>query len=188
MKIGGIEFVTYAALSDAYENVYTLLRHTYEYNGNNNSTMTVQYGRGEEFDLSESDLEEMAAKLNRNPEEKIVAETLFRDICEKYGLMLVSYEEMERLEQLYLPVALFDLFYGKTLGIIIGEEKWELRCTGNGFLTKIVNMPPGNAITASPMPYPYNAFELSKEELKKEIYDWIWENRKEILRQHPFYW
>lgn len=189
MKIGGIEFVTYTALSEAFENFYTLLRHSYDYNGNHNSTMNVQYGSGEEYDLSEEDLKDMAEELNRDPEEKIVAEMLYADICEQKGLMLVSYEEMEKLEELYFPHALFNLYDGQELNVVINNEKWSLYCKEESpFLSKIKDAPPESSLSIFRIPYPYNAFDLSKEELKKEICGWIWENRKEILKQYPFYW
>ena len=49
MQVGNINFVTWTYLSDAYENICTLLSHTYDYNGKLHSTLEVQYGDGEEF-------------------------------------------------------------------------------------------------------------------------------------------
>ena len=52
MVVGNIEFVAWTVLSDAFENMATLLSHTYSYNGRSNGTLSVQLGQGEEFDLT----------------------------------------------------------------------------------------------------------------------------------------
>ena len=49
MVVGNIEFVAWTVLSDAFENMATLLSHTYFYNGQSNGTLSVQLGQGEEF-------------------------------------------------------------------------------------------------------------------------------------------
>lgn len=42
MKIGNIDFVAWVELSDAFENLATLVCHTYNYNGQMNGTLSIR--------------------------------------------------------------------------------------------------------------------------------------------------
>ena len=99
MTIGTIDFVAWVELSDAFENLATLVSHTYDYNGHTNGTLSVQYGAGEEFDMSVEDYEKLEKKYpNWSMKERI--DYFFQNICEEQGLMLVEYCQLERLESL----------------------------------------------------------------------------------------
>ena len=99
MVIGNINFVSWTILSDAFENLATLIYHTYDYNGQLNGTLSIQYGNGEEYDMTVEDYEKLEKKYpNWSMNERI--DYFYQEICEKEGLMLVSYDQLEELEKL----------------------------------------------------------------------------------------
>lgn len=99
MRIGNIEFVAWTWLSDAFENLCTLISNSYNYDGKDHSTLEVQYGNGEEYDLYEEDYEMLEKKYpNWSQHERI--DYFYSEICEREGLMLVTYEQLEQLEEL----------------------------------------------------------------------------------------
>lgn len=99
MRIQNIEFVAWTLLSDAFENIATLLKHTYDYNGQMNGTLSVQYGNGEEFDLTGEEYEKLEKEFPNWELEKII-DFYYQEICEKQQLMLISYDQLEQLEHL----------------------------------------------------------------------------------------
>lgn len=99
MRIGNIEFVAWVELSDVFENLATLAYHTYNYNGQMNGTLSIQYGDSEEFDMTVEEYENLEKKYpNWTMEERI--DYFYQEICEKQGLMLVKYDQLEQLELL----------------------------------------------------------------------------------------
>jgi len=99
MRVGNIEFVAWTQLSDAFENLCTLIEHSYDYDGKIHSTLDVQYGNGEEYDMAVFEYEELERKYPKwSMNERI--DFYYSEICEKEGLMLISYEQLEQLEEL----------------------------------------------------------------------------------------
>lgn len=97
MRIGNVDFVAWVELSDSFENMATLLWHTYDYNGLKNGILSVQYGNGEEYDLTVDEYESLTQKYpNWNAKRRI--NHFYQKICEKQGLMLVEYEQLQQLE------------------------------------------------------------------------------------------
>lgn len=94
-----IEFVAWTLLSDAFENMATLLMHTYDYNGQMNGTLSVQYGNGEEFDMTVEEYEKLKKKFPSWEMKKII-DFYYQEVCEKQQLMLISYDQLEQLERL----------------------------------------------------------------------------------------
>ena len=99
MQVGNINFVTWTYLSDAYENICTLLSHTYDYNGKLHSTLEVLYGDGGEYDLTSKDYEMLVEKYPTLSDYKRI-EYFYADICEQEGIILLAYEQLEELEKL----------------------------------------------------------------------------------------
>ena len=99
MVVGNIEFVAWTVLSDAFENMATLLSHTYSYNGRSNGTLSVQLGQGEEFDLTMEEYKKLEEEYPKWDIDKII-DFYYQDVCKKQHLMLVSYDQLEQLEQL----------------------------------------------------------------------------------------
>lgn len=99
MVIGNIKFVSWTILSDAFENLATLIYHTYDYNGQMNGTLSIQYGNGEEYDMTVEAYEDLEKKHPNWSMDKII-DCFYQEICEKEGLMLVSYDQLEKLEKL----------------------------------------------------------------------------------------
>lgn len=99
MVVGNIEFVAWTVLSDVFENMATLLSHTYFYNGQSNGTLSVQLGQGEEFDLTMEEYKKLEEKYPKWDMNKRI-DFYYQDVCEKQHLMLVSYDQLEQLERL----------------------------------------------------------------------------------------
>ena len=99
MVVGNIEFVAWTVLSDAFENMATLLSHTYSYNGRSNGTLSVQLGQGEEFDLTMEEYKKLEEEYPKWDIDKII-DFYYQDVCKKQQLMLVSYDQLVQLEQL----------------------------------------------------------------------------------------
>ena len=99
MKIGNIDFVAWVELSDAFENLATLVCHTYNYNGQMNGTLSIRYGDSEEFDMTVEEYEILEKKYpNWNIEERI--DYFYQEIKKKKGLMLIKYDQLKQLELL----------------------------------------------------------------------------------------
>lgn len=101
MRIGDIDFVAWVELSDAFDNLATLVYHSYEYNRQMNGTLAIQYGNSEEFDMTVEDYEILEKEYpDWSMSERI--DYFFQNICDKQGIMLVNYYQLEKLEQLKL--------------------------------------------------------------------------------------
>lgn len=98
MKVGNIEFVAWTWLSDAYENFCTLVKNTYNYNGGFHSTMQVQYGCGEEYDLTEDKYKELEKEYPDWTEDERI-DFFYSEICDRENLVLVSYDQLGRIEE-----------------------------------------------------------------------------------------
>lgn len=97
MKLGKIEFVAWTYLSDAFENLCTLLQHSYDYDGKNHGTLDVQYGNGEEYDLTIEEYETLETKYpNWTENERI--NCYYETICEQEQLVLVTYDQLKQIE------------------------------------------------------------------------------------------
>ena len=99
MRIGNIDFVAWVGLSDAFENIATLVYHTYNYNGQMNGTLSIQYGDSEEFDMTDEEYETLEKKYPNWDIEKRI-DYFYQKICKKQGLMLVTYDQLAQLELL----------------------------------------------------------------------------------------
>lgn len=100
MILGNIRFLTMTELSDVYEAVYTLLENTYEYNGKLHSTAEITFYKGSfAYDLFEDEIERKAKEMNTN-NYHLVAETIYKEFCEKNNIMFLTYEDMEKLEKI----------------------------------------------------------------------------------------
>lgn len=100
MRVGNIDFVAWTMLSDAFENLCTLLYHTYDYNGQMNGTLSVQYGNGEEYDLTIEEYEKLEKKFPNWSMNEIIT-FYYEELCKKHDLMLIDYDQLEQLEELY---------------------------------------------------------------------------------------
>lgn len=100
MILGNVRILTMTELSDAYEAVYTLLEHTYEYDGKQHSTSDITFYNGSfAYDLFENEIKAKAKEMNTN-DYHLVAETIYREFCEKNNIMFLSYNDMEELERI----------------------------------------------------------------------------------------
>lgn len=98
MRIGNIDFVAWTWLSDAFENLCTLVYNTYNYDGKLHSTLEIQYGNGEEYDLTQDDYEELKSKYpNWTQNERI--DYFYSEICEKENIVLITYDQLEQIEE-----------------------------------------------------------------------------------------
>jgi hypothetical protein len=94
-----VRFVTWAFLSDVYENVATLLENTWDYDGDRHATLQVQAGMSEEFDLTPDEYDELVDEYpNYSDEERITF--FFERICRENNMVLLTYEQMEQLEKM----------------------------------------------------------------------------------------
>lgn len=103
MKIGNIDFVAWDELSDAFENLATLISHTYNYDGRLNEVLSVRYGDSGEFDMTVEDYNELEKKHPNWSADEII-NCFYQDICDEKNLMLVTYDQLEQLELLIKKV------------------------------------------------------------------------------------
>lgn len=99
MKIGNIDFVAWDELSDAFDNLATLISHTYNYDGRLNGVLSVRYGDNDEFDMTVEDYNELEKK-HPNWSANEIINCFYQNICDEKDLMLVTYDQLEQLELL----------------------------------------------------------------------------------------
>lgn len=99
MKIGNIDFVAWDELSDAFDNLATLISHTYNYDGRLNGVLSVRYGDSDEFDMTVEDYNELEKK-HPNWSASEIINYFYQNICDEKDLMLVTYDQLEQLELL----------------------------------------------------------------------------------------
>lgn len=103
MKIGNIDFVAWTMTSDASSDIAAVITHTHEYDGKNHSITELLYD--DESGISEEDVKKFLAGSGMDWTEceepsNIDIDAYAQELCERKGLMLISYDELERLEQL----------------------------------------------------------------------------------------
>lgn len=103
MKIGNIDFVAWTMHSDASSDIAAVIAHTHEYDGKNHSVTELLYD--DESSISEEDVKKFLAAgvmdwTECEEPSNIDIDAYVQELCKKKGIMLISYEELERLEQL----------------------------------------------------------------------------------------
>lgn len=105
MKVGCVEFVTFTEISEADDAWFALITNTFDYDGSEHSVTELHYGSGE-YCLYKEDI--FAKMKQMNIDDKFdefeyccyTARELYTEICEKEGIILLDYEQMEALENI----------------------------------------------------------------------------------------